>query len=136
MSTLIKPELSKKNKYYINRHRYYELKHFVMEYPHWKELYNEAEGYISSHPEFKMNCQKSDPTYKVAEKRSRYGRYLYVIERSAELCSEELGSTILYAIIHNNTYEHLLTQGRLYCSRNEYYETYRKFFWILDSLRD
>lgn len=29
MSTVIRPELSKSSKYWIDRHRYYELKHFV-----------------------------------------------------------------------------------------------------------
>ena len=37
MPTEIRPELSKKNKYWIPKHRYYELKHFVMQYPQWVE---------------------------------------------------------------------------------------------------
>ena len=39
MGTKIRPELSKKNKYWIPRHRYYELKHFCLQYPEWKEQY-------------------------------------------------------------------------------------------------
>ena len=35
MSTQIRPEISQKNPYWIPKHRYYELKHFVMQYPAW-----------------------------------------------------------------------------------------------------
>lgn len=33
MSTLIRPEVSEKNKYWIDKHRHYELKHFCLQYP-------------------------------------------------------------------------------------------------------
>lgn len=36
MGTTIRPELSEKNPYWIERHRYYELKHFCLQYPIWK----------------------------------------------------------------------------------------------------
>lgn len=32
MATKIRPVLSEKNKYYIDKHRYYELKHFCLQY--------------------------------------------------------------------------------------------------------
>ena len=40
-----RPELSKKNKYYISKHRYYELKHFCLQYPEWVEKYKSAIRY-------------------------------------------------------------------------------------------
>lgn len=30
-------ELSERNPYYISKHRYYELKHFCLQYPEWEE---------------------------------------------------------------------------------------------------
>ena len=30
MSTVIRPEISEKNKYWISKHRYYELKHLCL----------------------------------------------------------------------------------------------------------
>ena len=35
MSTDIRPEISPNNKYWIEKHRYYELKHFCLQYPLW-----------------------------------------------------------------------------------------------------
>ena len=40
MATVLRPELSSKNKYYIDKHRYYELKHFCLQYPEWKKSYS------------------------------------------------------------------------------------------------
>ena len=37
MSTVIRPELSKNNEYWIPRQRFYELKHFCLQYPSWKK---------------------------------------------------------------------------------------------------
>lgn len=38
------PELSEKNPYWIERHRYYELKHFCLQYPLWKKMYEAIDG--------------------------------------------------------------------------------------------
>lgn len=39
MGTVIRPEVSHKNTYYISKHRYYELKHFCLQYPEWRKSY-------------------------------------------------------------------------------------------------
>ena len=44
MSTTIRPEVSEKNKYWIERHRYYELKHFCLQYYIWKRAYSALDG--------------------------------------------------------------------------------------------
>ncbi len=36
MGTDIRPEISRRSRYDISRHRYYELKHFCLQYPEWK----------------------------------------------------------------------------------------------------
>ena len=40
MVTVLRPELSPKNKYHIDKHRYYELKHFCLQYSEWKKSYS------------------------------------------------------------------------------------------------
>ena len=47
MATKIRPVLSEKNKYYIDKHRYYELKHFCLQYDDWKKAYSILDGYDS-----------------------------------------------------------------------------------------
>lgn len=50
MGTVIRPELSKKNRNWIEKHRYYELKHFCMQYNIWKQTYVSLGG-LASKPE-------------------------------------------------------------------------------------
>ena len=66
MATEIRPELSEKNPYWIGKHRYYELKHFCLQYPIWKKAYNALLG-LSSRPNdldifVKSGQVRSDPT--------------------------------------------------------------------------
>ena len=39
MSTVIRNEISKKNRYYISKHRMLELKHFCLQYEEWRQEY-------------------------------------------------------------------------------------------------
>ena len=39
MSTVIRSVVSKKNPYYISKHRMLELKHFCMQYEEWRQEY-------------------------------------------------------------------------------------------------
>ncbi len=78
MSVKVRSELSKKNKYWIERHRYYELKHFCLQYPIWKKAYAALDGF-SKRPDdmegFSVTNVCNDPTAKCAIAReNRYGR--------------------------------------------------------------
>ena len=71
MSTTIRPKISEKNKYYINEHRYYELKHFCLQYPLWEKRYNELSDFTKI-SDLKKNSQTNkitDHTAETVEKR-------------------------------------------------------------------
>ena len=72
MGTTIRSEISKKNEYWIEKHRYYELKHFCMQYPIWKKLidYIDSVGQASD-SEIKTN-NISDPVLRCVEQREWY----------------------------------------------------------------
>lgn len=75
MSTSIRPELSPKNCYWIEKHRYYELKHFCLQYPTWRRKYNSLICYPSGWPQpvppTKTNVI-NDPITKCVEERLFY----------------------------------------------------------------
>ena len=60
MSTLIRPELSETNRYWIEKHRYYELKHFCLQYPLWRHAYNSLIDYPGSWPQLVPPCKTCD----------------------------------------------------------------------------
>lgn len=66
MSTTIRPKISEKNKYYIDKHRYYELKHFCLQYPLWEKQYNELSDFTKI-SDLKKNSQTNKITDYTAE---------------------------------------------------------------------
>lgn len=139
MSTVIRAVLSSKNKYWIDKHRYYELKHFCLQYSTWRREYAEIDG-ISSVPLdpviFSRSNIPSDPTYRLTENRLRLAKKLELIEQTAIEADPELASYILIAVTEELSYSHLKTKLDIPCSRDMYYDRYRRFFWLLDKIRD
>ena len=61
----IRPEVSQKNPFWIGKHRYYELKHFCLQYPIWKRARSSLDG-LSKRPAdlqvfVKSGQMKGDP---------------------------------------------------------------------------
>ena len=50
MSTTIRADISQNSKYWIEKHRYYELKHFCLQYPIWHSAYISLNG-LSQRPD-------------------------------------------------------------------------------------
>lgn len=138
MGTDIRPELSSKNKYWIERHRYYELKHFCLQYPIWKRAYTELDGYhrrSGSMIDAINDIRLSDPTERYVEDRLYFSDRMKLVEQAAIGSSIELASYILKAVTEGMSYDHLKTTYNIPCGKDVYYELYRRFFWILDKTR-
>lgn len=131
MTTSIRPEISKKNKYYISKHRYYELKHFCLQYYEWKELLGSM-GYSScSEISRDGSIQWSDKTYKSYIFFSGYMEKIKLVETCAMDASSELGAYILKAVTEDLSYTQLRMRYNIPCGRDSYYELYRRFYYIL-----
>lgn len=137
MSTIIRPEISRKNKYWIDRHRHYELKHFCLQYPEWKRAYRSHPSISSSISENPSRSSSyGDPTAKQAMRKTYYMERIKLIERIAGEADENLHNYILKAVTEGLSYTYLRTKMDIPCSRDMYYDRYRKFFWLLDNARD
>ncbi len=138
MSTKIRAELSEKNKYWISRHRYYELKHFCLQYSEWKRAYRS----ISLLKSQTINSDKissykiGDPTAKYAITLEHYSSCIKMVEQAALESDNSLKNYILKGITEGVSYDYLKTKMNMPCSKDTYYDRYRKFFWILSKLRD
>ena len=106
MATTIRPELSEKNPYWIEKHRYYELKHFCLQYPIWRKAYAS------------LNSFRTD-----------------MIERVAEQTDQQLAPYILKAVTEGWSYDILKVRLGIPCCKDTYYELYRRFFWLLNRER-
>ena len=139
MSTVIRPEISEKNKYYIDKHRYYELKHFCLQYREWKKAYancNESIIFASNLDKMPSTNIPSDITAKYAMKKAFYGERIKLIERIAKEADEFLYPYLLRGVTEGLAYTHLKTRYDIPCGRDMYYDRYRKFFWLLSESRE
>ena len=135
MSTKIRPEITKKSKYYIPKHRYYELKHFVQQYPDWVKAIRELDGLSRRPVDYVCSNDISDPVYRAAEKREELQRRIKIITDVANQTDKTIGIYILTAIINNESYDKINARSNIPCCREVYYELYRKFFFLLDIAR-
>jgi hypothetical protein len=56
-----------------------------------------------------------------------------IIEETAKAADEELSEYILYAVTHERTtYDSMRTSLNMPACRNRYYESRRRFYWLLD----
>ncbi len=69
------------------------------------------------------------------EERSRYLERMQAVERAAMETDPYLASYILKAVTEGLSFNYLKARLEIPCSRDMYYDRYRKFFWLLDKER-
>lgn len=140
MATLIRPELSTKNKYWIDKHRHYELKHFCLQYPTWKRTYAALDNLSISTSRMDdtpiSSTAPSDTTAKCAIRKAHYSEKIQLVERAALEADEDLWFYILKAVTEGYSYTYLKTRMDIPCGKDLYYDRYRRFFWLLSKARD
>lgn len=138
MSTIIRPSVSEKNEWYIEKHRYYELKHFCLQYPTWEKRYNMADGICGTSAEklWVQNNRINNPTEKAAEIKAYYSTRIDMLWQAAKETDPVIGKYILKGIFENKSYDSVQAKYGVPCCKDVYYKAYRKFFYILSKLRD
>lgn len=139
MGTVIRAAISEKNKYYIDKHRHYELKHFCLQYPMWKRKYAGL-GNLSVVSQFGEKTPTGntlgDPTGTCAVMKAQLLEKIELVERIAKEADAEIHEYILKAVTEGLSFPYLKTNLNIPCGKDMYYDRYRKFFWLLSEARD
>lgn len=139
MATVIRPEISEKNKYWIDKHRHYELKHFCLQYPRWKQEYaacNKPSIVSSAAEKIPTTNIPGDPTAKIAMRKAYYMERMKLIEQAAMEADQILCDYILKGVTEELSYTYLKSKLNIPCGRDMYYDRYRRFFWLLHKSRN
>lgn len=139
MSTVIRPEVSKKNRYWISKHRHYELKHFCLQYADWKKTYSYLDGNTVAATNLERlpsGNEVGDPTADFALQKAYYLERIKLIEKTAEEADKYLSDYILKAVTEGISYTCLKFKMEIPCGRDMFYDRYRRFFWLLSKMRD
>lgn len=139
MRETIRPELSKNHKYWIPKHRYYELKYFCLQYPLWKKAYDILDGLQGYSYDIVRSSKTnviSDVTAICVEERSIYRDRMNIIEKTTIETDPYLASYILKAVTDGRSYTYMKETLNIPCGKDMYYDRYRRFFWLLDRKRN
>lgn len=139
MATVIRAEISQKNKYWINKHRYYELKHFCLQYPDWKKVYSELCDVnlpLSMIDSTTANIHSDNPADKRVLLKNFYSERIKIIEKTALEADLSLHNYIVKGVTEGRSYTYLKTVLDIPCGKDMYYDRYRKFFWLLNDSRE
>lgn len=124
MGTTIRAEISPKNKYWIAKHRHYELKHFCLQYPDWKKTHSDLRDTIAP-----LSIAKR------VNMRSIYTQNIELIEKTAKATDPYLYEYIIKGVTEGKSYTYMRTVLNIPCGKDMYYDRYRKFFWLLSESR-
>lgn len=138
MATKIRPEISEKNKYWISKHRHYELKHFCLQYNTWKKMYAELDGFNSGNDNivYSKTTTPSNPTNNCVEIKMGYLERMDLVRRTAYEADPYLANYIFKAVTEDLSFTYLKAKLDIPCGRDMYYDRYRKFFWLLSKARN
>lgn len=138
MGTVIRSKISKKGKYYIPENRYLELKYFCRQYYDYKSTAKYLEEVLipakSGDATGIKSSDTSDITAKLATKLFIVNGKIDIIEKACLEADYDLREYILESVTKGTPFSVLEAKG-IPCSKNTFYDRYRKFFWLLDRYR-
>lgn len=132
----LKPELSPKNKYWLPKHRYYELRHFCLQYPEWKKLYFSLDYQLVKIPGgvFREKFLKR-PVESLSILKDELKSNMRLVERVCKDADPALAPYIFRAVTEGKTYTQLQMTYAIPCGKDMFYDRYRRFFWLLSGER-
>lgn len=125
-----------KNKYNISNYRFRELYYFCLQYDEWKKALQDKRNPLKAVQYSGVNVSgslPSDQTMKHAIDCAELSNKCAIIEAAAQEADPELYQYILYAVTHEGiSFNFLKMQKSIPCERDRYYNSRRKFYFILD----
>ena len=114
------------------------MKYFCLQYPGWRKAYSELVEYgvaVSNISNEFRTTDISDPTAKLAILKMNCMDRIEMVEKAAMDADKYLYKYIIKAVTEGHSYVYLKSKLDIPCSRETYYDRYRKFFWLLSHRR-
>lgn len=135
MGTDIRPETSKKNNYWISKHRYYELLHWCRQYEEWVK---ERDDLLSTLPTTRYqdgirSSNQDSYVENIVIKLEKLNSKINMLKNTAFESDTDIYEYIIVSVTKGKGYTYLKEVKGIPCSKNYFYERYRRFFWILSN---
>lgn len=138
MCTNVRPTISKKNDYWISKERYYELKHFCLQYRDWQKVLIALDGLNRNNlPKFFTSTKyEESPVELEVIAREHYNHLISMVEEAAHRADNDIYKYLLLAVVDNISCASLIAKYDMPCGKDKFYNSYRKFFWYLSQIRE
>ena len=128
----LKPCLSAKNPYALSKHRYYELKHFCLQYPEWVKIRRAIDISVPTNSVIKLRDEgRFDKIFEMATVRADLTRNIEMVERVSRRLDPVIGEWIFLAVTKGVNYTSLKTRYEIPCGKDLFYGYLRKFYYML-----
>ena len=136
MGTKYRPKISTKNKYWISKHRFYEIQHHCLQYKEWKDEYDtlECQGAKGvDYDNMPHGNSVGDPTSIIAMRKIVLKDKIDLVEKTAHDAEPSLAKYILTAVTNEGiSYNYLELVMGIPCKKDMYYDRRRKFYWLMN----
>ena len=135
MGTNYRSQISKKNKYWISKHRFLEISHHCMQYNEWKDEYRTLENQSPKGVDYDGMPHGTDvgnPTESIGMRMAELKTKIERIESVAKEADPVLAKYILKAVTNEDvTFNYLKQFMDIPCEKDMYYDRRRKFYWLM-----
>ena len=132
-----RPELSKKNPYWIPKEKYYELLYFSRQYntmrQEKRDLLRTYQSIGTS--EYVMTSDISDPVIKAAVRAEELSAKMKLIEDTVMEAGPDIYKWLLIGVTTDYSYNYLAKKLNMPAGKDLYYDRYRKYFYYLSKKR-
>lgn len=111
-----------KTEFELSKHRFYELKHFCLQYPEWEALYSQLDGWPKE-----IGSNEGDTTSRDGIRRADLSTKMEMVCMAADCCACYRQQIFEYATLGK--------KPRLSSDQKDFWYYYQKFFWELSQLR-
>ena len=130
--------ISTKNPYYVERFRYLELKNFCRQYGIWHSASVHLK-FLSKNTSWiitKKNEGSEDPVAKAVESAMYYDKLIGIVDKAMEQLEPQIRHFMYLCVTKGYSYDTIRLRYSIPYSRKSFYKEYRKFFYILNKIRD
>lgn len=108
-----------KTEYELSKHRFYELKHFCLQYPEWEFSYNLLDGFSKE-----ASQNEGDTTSRDGIRRADLQYKMTLVQETcSDICEDYRDEVFRYVILG--------IRPNLSSDQQDFWYYYRKFFWEL-----
>ena len=126
-----------KDKYNISNYRFRELYYFCLQYNEWRETLKQKHNTLQAtkYSGMPSSGHISNQTENHGIECAELSNKCAAVEAAARMADSELYDYIIYAVTHENiTFNFLKMQKDIPCERDRYYNSRRKFYFMLDKI--